>query len=80
MNVFGGVIVWISWAELRAKVLNFLLGQFEGSLGLVMFLLLTSQRFCALRTPRILPLFFWESSPAFIDARKMLVVFVLQFA
>lgn len=51
IGVFDGMIVRISVGELRQEMLDFLLGLLEGALRLLMFLLLTSECFCAFRTP-----------------------------
>ena len=51
LGVFRRVVVGISQGELRAKVLNFLLGQFQGALGLFVFLLFPGEYFCAFCTP-----------------------------
>lgn len=50
-GVFDGVVVGISLGLLKAEVLDFLVGQLEEALGFFVFLLLTSQCFCAFCTP-----------------------------
>ena len=51
MSVFGGVVEGISLEKLSAEVLDFLLGQFQGAFGLLVFFLLTGECFCAFCPP-----------------------------
>ena len=50
-GVLGGMIVRVSLGELRAEVLDFLLGQLERKFRLSVFFLLTSKCLCAFCTP-----------------------------
>ena len=79
MGVFGGMVVGVLMRELRAEMLDLLLGQLQGALGLFVLFLLAGKCFGAFCPPRLLPLFFGEDPPGFVDACEMLVEFLPHF-
>ena len=51
LGVLGGMVEGVPLGELGAKVLNLLLGRFEGAQGLLVPFLLAGERLCAFGTP-----------------------------
>ena len=77
LGVFGRVAVGVSVrGELSTEVLDFLLGELEGALGLIVFLLLSREGFGAFGAPGFLLLFLRESLPDFVDSCEVLEIFL----